>query len=317
MSEPMIEVRHLTKRYVGCTAVADVSFTVATGEVVGFLGPNGAGKTTTLRMLACYLPASQGEARVAGFDVFRHSLEVRRRIGYLPENTPLYPELRVDEYLQYRAQLKGLPGRRRRQRVGEVKELCGLTDAGRRIIGQLSKGYRQRVGLADALVHDPELVILDEPTIGLDPNQIRHVRDLIKRLAPRHTVLLSTHILAEVELTCQRVLIIDRGRIVASDTPDKLRARLQGRREVVVDLQAPPPEAAPQLAALPGVERVTADAAGAWTQFRLECSGGADIRPLVFAAAVQHGWRLRELRQEKQSLEDIFAALTRGEQEPA
>jgi len=315
MSEPMIEVRHLTKRYAGCTAVADVSFTVAPGEVVGFLGPNGAGKTTTLRMLACYLPASEGEARVAGFDVFRHSLEVRRRIGYLPESTPLYPELRVDEYLNYRAQLKGVPGRRRRQRVSEVKELCGLADVGRRIIGQLSKGYRQRVGLADALVHDPELVILDEPTIGLDPNQIRHVRDLIKSLASRHTVLLSTHILAEVELTCQRVLIIDRGRIVASDTPDKLRARLQGGREVVVEIHAPPPEAAQRLAALPGVARVAADAAGAWTQFRLECSGSEDIRPLVFEAAVQHGWHLRELRQEKQSLEDIFAALTRGEQE--
>ncbi|MCX6996862.1 MAG: ATP-binding cassette domain-containing protein [Kiritimatiellaeota bacterium] len=316
MSEPMIEVRHLTKRYAGCTAVADVSFTVAKGEVVGFLGPNGAGKTTTLRMLACYLPASQGEARVVGFDVFRHSLEVRRRIGYLPESTPLYPEMRVDEYLQFRARLKGLPARRRRERVGEVKELCGLTDVGHRIVGQLSKGYRQRVGLADALVHDPELVILDEPTIGLDPNQIRHVRDLIKSLAPRHTVLLSTHILAEVELTCQRVLIINRGQIVAADTPDKLRTRLQGGREVVAEIRGSKSEIAPQLYQLPGVARVTADAAGEWTQFRVECSGHEDIRQLLFEAAARNGWSLRELRQEKQSLEDIFAALTRGEQEP-
>ena len=315
MSEPMIEVRHLTKRYAGCTAVADVSFTVAKGEVVGFLGPNGAGKTTTLRMLACYLPASQGEARVAGFDVFRHSLEVRRRIGYLPESTPLYPEMRVDEYLQFRARLKGLPARRRRQRVDEVQDRCGLTDVRRRIIGQLSKGYRQRVGLADALVHDPELVILDEPTIGLDPNQIRHVRDLIKSLAPRHTVLLSTHILAEVELTCQRVLIINRGQIVAADTPDKLRARRQGGREVIVEIHAAPPDVVSGLQALPGVTGVTVERLGEWTGFRLNVAGGADLRPLVFAAAVRHGWSLRELRQEKQSLENIFSTLTSGEQE--
>ena len=199
-------------------AVDDVSFEVARGEIVGFLGPNGAGKTTTMRILACYLPATGGAVNVAGYDVFRDSIEVRRRIGYLPENVPLYPEMRVDEYLNYRARLKGVPPKKRRKRVDEVKGLCGLKDVGRRIIGQLSKGFRQRVGLAESMVHDPDLLILDEPTIGLDPNQIRQVRELIKGLAPRHTILISTHILPEVEMTCQRVLIIHRGRIVASDT---------------------------------------------------------------------------------------------------
>lgn len=310
----MIEVKNLTKRYAGCTAVDDVSFEVKKGEIVGFLGPNGAGKSTTLRILSCYLPASGGAAKVAGFDVFRHSLEVRRRIGYLPESTPLYPEMRVDEYLSYRAALKGVGGQRRRQRVNEVKELCGLTDVGRRIVGQLSKGYRQRVGMADALVHDPELVILDEPTIGLDPNQIRHVRDVIKNLAARHTVLLSTHILPEVEMTCQRVLIINRGKIVASDTPDKLRTRLQGGREIVAEMRGAKNNVAQELYKLPGVTRVTTEAEDGWTRFRMEC-GAEDVRPLVFEAAARSGWTLRELRQEKQSLEDIFVALTRVEQE--
>ncbi len=312
--ENMIEVKNLTKRFAGCRAVDDVSFTVGKGEVVGFLGPNGAGKSTTMRILACYLPASSGEAKVAGFDVFRHSLEVRRRIGYLPESTPLYPEMRVDEYLSYRAALKGVGSRRRRPRVNEVKELCGLTDVGRRIVGQLSKGYRQRVGMADALVHDPELIILDEPTIGLDPNQIRQVREVIRNLAPKHTVLLSTHILPEVEVTCQRVLIINRGRIVASDSPDRLRTRLQGGREIVAELRGAKGDVAQELYQLPGVTRVTAEAVEDWTRFRIEC-GTEDIRPLVFAAAARSGWTLRELRQEKQSLEDIFAALTRVEQE--
>ena len=312
--ENMIEVKNLTKRFAGCAAVNDVSFTVGKGEIVGFLGPNGAGKSTTMRILSCYLPASSGEAKVAGFDIFKHSLEVRRRIGYLPESTPLYPEMRVDEYLGYRAALKGVGSRRRRQRVSEVKELCGLTDVGRRIVGQLSKGYRQRVGMADALVHDPELVILDEPTIGLDPNQVRQLRDVIRNLAPKHTVLLSTHILPEVEMTCQRVLIINRGRIVASDSPEKLRARLQGGREIVAELRGAKGDVAQELYRLPGVTRVTTEAADGWTRFRIEC-GTEDIRPLVFEAAARGGWTLRELRQEKQSLEDIFVALTRVEQE--
>src|SRR5450755_3108889 len=213
MSESaMIEVSNLTKRYAGRTAVSDISFSVARGEIVGLLGPNGAGKSTTMRILSSFLPATSGTVRVAGFDVFHDSEDVRRRIGYMPENNPLYPEMRVREYLKFRARLKGLGWRRSRERMDTVMEQCGLTDVSRRVIGQLSKGYRQRVGLADALVHEPELIILDEPTIGLDPNQIRLVRQLIKGLGGTHTVLISTHILPEAEMTCHRVLIMFDGK---------------------------------------------------------------------------------------------------------
>src|SRR4051794_25740562 len=216
MSEgAMIEVANLTKRYAGRAAVSHISFTVGRGEIAGLLGPNGAGKSTTMRILACYLPASSGTARVAGMDVFHESNQVRRRIGYMPENNPLHQDMRVREYLKFRARVKGLGWRRSRQRVDTVMEQCGLTDVSARIIGQLSKGFRQRVGLADALVHEPELLILDEPTIGLDPNQIRAIRQLIKGLAPRHTVLISTHILPEAEMICSRVVILYDGKILA------------------------------------------------------------------------------------------------------
>ena len=296
-------------------AVNDVSFDVSRGEIVGFLGPNGAGKTTTMRMLSCYLPASSGSVSVAGYDVFRNSQEVRKKIGYLPENVPLYPEMRVDEYLDFRARLKKVPRKLRHRRVGEVKELCGLQEVGRRIIGQLSKGFKQRVGLADSLVHDPELLILDEPTIGLDPNQIRQVRSLIRELGKRHTILLSTHILSEVEMTCQRVLIIHQGRIVASDTPENLRGLMQGGVKVIVEMQAPREEAARQLQELPQVGRVTVGSEEPWTRFEMECLKEADPRAEVFDLAVRRNWKLRELRIERQSLEDIFVALTRGEAE--
>src|SRR5438445_10013502 len=218
----MIEVANLTKRYAGVTAVSNLSFSVARGEIVGLLGPTGAGKSTTMRILACYLPATSGTVRIAGLDVFRQSDEVRRRIGYMPENNPLHQDLRVREYLKFRARLKGLSRQRSRERADVVMEQCGLTDVGRRIIGQLSKGYRQRVGLADALVHDPELIILDEPTIGLDPSQLRAVRQLIKSLGNTHTVLISTHILPEAEMMCSRLVIIYNGKIVAADTRENL-----------------------------------------------------------------------------------------------
>src|SRR5512137_2322111 len=217
-NECMIEVLNLTKRYAGHTALSNISFAVGRDEIVGLLGPNGAGKSTTMRILSCFLPATSGTVRVAGFDVFEQSLEVRKRIGFMPENNPLHPEMRVREYLKFRARLKGLTRRRSRERVGVVMEQCGLTDVGRRIIGHLSKGYRQRVGLADALVHEPELIILDEPTLGLDPNQIRAVRQLIKELGRAHTILLSSHILPEVEMTCNRVLILHEGRMLAQGT---------------------------------------------------------------------------------------------------
>src|SRR5271169_193159 len=236
----MIEVSNLTKRYASCTAVSDISFSVARGEIVGLLGPNGAGKSTTMRILSCFMPATSGTARVAGFDVFHQSHEVRRRIGFMPENNPLYLEMRVSEYLKFRARLKGLGWKRLRERVNTVMEQCSLTDVGRRVIGQLSKGYRQRVGLADALVHEPELIILDEPTIGLDPHQIRSVRQLIKNLAQTHTVLISTHILPEAEMTCNRMVIMFEGKILAADTPENLQQLMSSNSQVLVELAAPP-----------------------------------------------------------------------------
>jgi len=311
----MIKVQQLTKRFAGCTAVDGVSFEVARGEIVGFLGPNGAGKTTTMRILAGYLPASGGSASIAGHDVFRDSIEVRRRIGYLPENVPLYPEMRVDEYLHFRARLKGVHGPQRRQRVEEVKGMCGLGDVGRRIIGQLSKGYRQRVGLAESLVHDPELLILDEPTIGLDPNQIRQVRELIKDLAQRHTVLLSTHILPEVEMTCRRVVIINRGRVVASDTPENLRKLREGGGDVVAEIAGPAGDVKAKIGLLPGVKSVALAEADGWCRVVIECEQESALRPALFEAVARAGWGLRELRTQRRSLEDVFVSLTQADAE--
>ncbi len=248
----MIRVEDLTKRYAGVTAISGLSFEVRKGEIVGFLGPNGAGKSTTMRILAGYLPPTSGVAEIAGLDVFRHSLEARSRIGYMPENVPLYNDMRVNEYLRYRASLKGVPGRLLKERVGEVKELCGLEQVAEKLIGALSKGYRQRVGLADAMVHEPELLILDEPTIGLDPNQIRQVRQLIRNLGRRHTILLSTHILPEVEMTCTRVLIINQGRIEASDTPANLLQKMRTAAGVRVEIRSAE-DPRDQLTALKGV----------------------------------------------------------------
>ena len=257
----MIEVNGLTKRYAGHTAVADISFTVARGEIVGLLGHNGAGKSTTMRVLACYLPATAGNVRVAGLDVFSESQEVRRRIGYMPENNPLHPDMRVREYLKFRARLKGLGRQRSRERVDVVMEQCGLTEVSRRIIGQLSKGFRQRVGLADALVHEPELIILDEPTIGLDPQQIRAVRQLIKSLGQTHTVLISTHILPEAEVTCNRMVIMCEGRIVASGTPDELQNLMAGSSQIVAEIAAPPAELNECFSVLPQIEQFNISAA--------------------------------------------------------
>lgn len=310
----MIEVYHLTKHYPGRVAVDDVSFEVSPGEIVGFLGPNGAGKSTTMRILAGYMPATGGTVRVAGHDVATHPMEVRRRIGYLPENCPLHAEMRVDEYLRFRARLKGVPHRKIRARLAYVKEQCGIADVGSRIIGQLSKGYRQRVGLAESLVHEPDLLILDEPTIGLDPHQIRLVRSLITSLADRHTILLSTHILSEVEMTCRRVLIINKGRIVASDTPDRLRRRMEGETSIAVELQAPREEAEAAFREIPGVLDVVGHGGEAWQRFSLRTRREDDPRPAVFGCAARRGWALRELHQEAATLEDIFVNLTRSDE---
>src|SRR5580692_1497342 len=256
----MIEVSNLTKCYAGRTAVSDISFSVARGEIVGLLGPNGAGKSTTMRILSCFMPATSGTARVAGFDVFHQSDEVRRRIGYMPENNPLYLDMRVREYLKFRARLKGLGWRRSRERVNTVMEQCSLTGVSRRIIGQLSKGYRQRVGLADALVHEPDLIILDEPTIGLDPHQIRSVRQLIKSLAGKHTVLISTHILPEAEMMCNRMLIMYDGKVLASDTPENLQQRMASRSQIVAEIAAPPAELREIFSQMQGIESVDVSA---------------------------------------------------------
>ena len=312
----MIEVTDLTKRYAGVTAVSNITFSVARGEIVGLLGPNGAGKSTTMRILAGYLPASSGTVRIAGLDVFRESKEVRRRIGYMPENNPLHHDLRVREYLKFRARLKGLRRKRSRERVDVVMEQCGLAHVSRRIIGQLSKGYRQRVGLADALVHEPELIILDEPTIGLDPNQIRSVRQLIKSLSPVHTVLISTHILPEAEMTCNRMVIMYEGKILAADTPENLQRLMSSNSQVIAEIAAPQAELHACWAQLPEIEQFDISASqGNYFRCALTPRDGLDLRPQVFELARAHGWPLRELTRNHHSLEDIFVQVTRPAEE--
>jgi ABC-2 type transport system ATP-binding protein len=312
----MIEVSNLTKRYAGHTAVADVSFSVNRGEIVGLLGPNGAGKSTTMRILSCFIPATSGTALVSGLDVFTQADEVRRRIGYMPENNPLHYDMRVREYLKFRARLKGLGGSRSRQRVDAVIAQCGLGDVSRRIIGQLSKGYRQRVGLADALVHEPELIILDEPTIGLDPSQIRVVRQLIKELGRRHTVLISSHILPEVEMTCNRVMIMREGRILAADTPENLEKSMGRSGHVIAEIAAPLEELRVCWEGMPEVAHFNiAPAEGQYYRCSLTAVGGEDLRPKIFALVREHDWKLRELFRLRHSLEDVYMRLTRPESE--
>ena len=312
----MIDVFNLTKRYAGRTAVSDMSFAVARGEIVGLLGPNGAGKSTTMRILSGFMPATSGTARVAGFDVFHQSEEVRRRIGYMPENNPLYPEMRVREYLKFRARLKGLGWRRSRERVSTVMEQCSLTDVDRRIIGQLSKGYRQRVGLADALVHEPELIILDEPTIGLDPHQIRSVRQLIKSLAGRHTVLISTHILPEAEMMCGRMLIMFGGKILAADSPENLQRRMAGSSQVIAEIAAPAEALRECWSQRPEIMHFDVSASGGeFQRCALTPREGLDVRAIVFAVARERGWSVRELTRHRHSLEDIYVQITQPDEE--
>src|SRR5580658_115775 len=312
----MIEVKNLTKRYAGRTAVRDISFSVAPGEIVGLLGPNGAGKSTTMRVLSCFMPATSGTVRVAEYYVFYQSDEVRRRISYMPENNPLHPDMRVREYLKFRARLKGLSHSRSRERVDAVITQCGLENVSKRIIGHLSKGYRQRVGLADALVHEPELIILDEPTIGLDPSQIRSVRQLIKDLARRHTVLLSSHILPEVEMTCSRVLIMNKGRILAADTLENLRNSLGQNGHFIADIAGPLEELKTCWEQMPELAHYTLAATeGDYHRCALTPVNGEDLRPKIFALVVERGWRLRELSRVRHSLEEVYIRLTRPESE--
>ena len=306
----MIKVEQLTKKYAGVTGIDQITFEVGKGEIVGFLGPNGAGKTTTMRILASYMPASSGRATVAGFDVFSESLKARRHLGYLPENVPLYHDMRVNEYLRYRGALKSLSGKRLKNRIGVIKELCGLREVGRKKIAGLSKGFRQRVGLAEAMIHEPDLLILDEPTIGLDPNQIRQVRELIKSLGERHTILLSTHILSEVEATCSRVIIINRGRIEASDTPENLVNQLRTSGLLRLEVKSGSEDPVPHLEEISGVREVRAVSNGEWRCFEIRIEANSDPREQIFQLAVGRKWVIRELSKERATLEDAFVELT-------
>lgn len=315
----MITVKDLTKRYARTTAVDQISFEVAKGRIVGFLGPNGAGKTTTMRMLTCFLPPSAGTANVAGFDVLEQPLEVKRRIGYLPETPPLYPEMETAEYLKFVGKLKGLSGAGLRKRVDYVCDRCAVSDVKKKLLGKLSKGYRQRVGLAQAIIHNPDVLILDEPTAGLDPKQINETRDLIKDLAGDHTIILSTHILPEVEQTCEQVIIINKGKLVATDSVRNLQARARGVESVLVEvagrdggLEAPIVQH--KLEQVSGVSRVLCrQQVDSRAIFEVESQKGLLVRGDLARTIVQCGWDLNELRPAAMSLEEIFLQLTEQE----
>jgi ABC-2 type transport system ATP-binding protein len=314
----MIEVEHLTKNYGLVTAIRDVSFSVAAGQIVGFLGPNGAGKSTAMRILACFMPASSGTARVAGHDVFRESMEVRRRIGYLPESVPLYTDMRVAPYLDFVAEVKGVPRAERRRKVADVMDRCLVAEVQNRLIGKLSKGYRQRVGLAQAIVSDPEVLILDEPTIGLDPKQITEIRSLIKSLAGQHTVILSTHILPEVSILCDAVIIINKGAIVAQGPIEALVEQFFPTARVEVEIVGPPPAVRDRIRAIPGVLSVQ-DQAGTNGDGRyvVEAARGRDVRAEIFQLAAQQRWDLLELKRVGMTLEEVFIRVVAGEEAAA
>ena len=312
MSDQMIRVENLTKEYGPVRAVDKVTFTVRKGEVLGFLGPNGAGKSTTMKMLTCYIAPTSGTATVAGHDVYDDSLEVRKRLGYLPEDTPLYKDMTVQEYLEFAAEMRQMDPGTRGKRIKEIGGRCGLGDVAGKLVGELSKGYRQRVGLAQAMLHDPDILILDEPTSGLDPNQIVEIRQLIKELGQEKTVILSTHILPEVQATCSRILIISGGKLVADDTPEALRAREKGSRyRVVVESNGAAQGAIREkLSAIVGVAHCeTVPSETGAMGFVLD-GAGADLRRSIFRAAVDNHWPLLELVRESVSLEDVFRNLT-------
>ena len=314
----MIEVENLTKRYGRATAVDGISFKVQKGEILGFLGPNGAGKTTTMRILTCYLPPTEGTARVAGFDVFERPLEVKRRVGYVPETPPLYPDMAVLDFLDFCAKIKGIPAKDRKPRIEVVVEKCRVGDVRNKLIGRLSKGYRQRVGLAQAILGNPEVLILDEPTAGLDPKQIIETRELIKGLGGEHTVILSTHILPEVSVTCGRVVIINKGRVVAEDTPDNLTHRLRGAGALRVDVRGEPAAVETALRAVPGVIEVHPRSGDAGSHaFEVETESGRDARAEVARTLVGQGFDLLGLQQVGMSLEEIFLHLTTTEAVPS
>jgi len=313
--ESVIEVENLTKVYNGRKAIDEISFKVEKGEILGFLGPNGAGKTTTMRILTCYMPATSGTARVAGFDVFEESLEVRKRIGYLPESPPVYPEMTVESYLNFVAKIKGTAANQRRAQVDDVMGKCSIGDVRNRVIGKLSKGYKQRVGLAQSLLKNPEVLVLDEPTIGLDPKQIFEARSLIKSLAGDHTVILSTHILPEVSMTCNRVVIINNGKVVAMDTPEGLIHQTKGGERIALLVDGPREAIQEKLQSIDGVVSVQATGGenGQPASFNVECKLDTDLRRTLAATVVSQGWGLLELRGVSLSLEDVFINLVTKE----
>jgi gliding motility-associated transport system ATP-binding protein len=320
----MITVKSLTKRYARTVAVDHISFEVQKGQIVGFLGPNGAGKTTTMRILTCFLPPSDGSANVAGFDVLQQPMEVKKRIGYLPESPPLYPEMEVHEYLTFVGKLKGISGPNLGKRVAEVSERCAVADVSKKLISKLSKGYRQRVGLAQAIIHNPDVLILDEPTAGLDPKQINETRELIKSLAGDHTIILSTHILPEVEQTCEQVIIINKGKLVATDSVHNLQNRARGAESVLVEVESrdgalDPKTVQQRLEGVSGVSRVVLKGSqNNRSSYEVESLKDRLIRGDVARAVVEGGWNLNELRSAAMSLEEIFLQLTGAEQtEPA
>lgn len=310
----MIDVQHLTKKYPGgVTAVDDVSFSVEPGEIVGFLGPNGAGKSSTMRILSGYLSPSGGEVKVKGMDVTRENMAVRQHLGYLPETCPLYTDMRVIEYLRYRADLKGLSRRHRHTGVERAMEKCGLREVQHRLIGQLSKGFRQRVGIADALVHNPDLLILDEPTIGLDPNQIVQIRKLIRELSESHTLLISSHILSEIEATCSRVMVMNKGKMLESCTPEELGRRWSSGSKITLEVKAAAEQLQEKLGGLPELKNLSVEALGDWSRAELRFDAGEDRREAVYACVCENEWPLRELHARRHSLEEAFVRLTGGE----
>jgi ABC-2 type transport system ATP-binding protein len=310
-----IAVRNLTKQYGTQKAIDSISFDVRTGEILGFLGPNGAGKTTTMKIVTCFMPPNSGTVEVDGLNIVDHSLDVRRKIGYLPENNPLYHEMNVLEYLEYAAELHGMKRQNIKGRIKEMVHVCGLENVRHKDIGELSKGYRQRVGLAQAMIHEPDVLILDEPTSGLDPNQIVEIRNLIKQLGRAKTVILSTHILSEVQATCDRVLIINEGKIVADGTPEKLRSEFQGAESVTIELRTgatdPAQQISPKLRSLIGVGSVELlGQKNGSSRFELHVEKGADVREAVFRMAVAEGWTLLEMQRKATTLEEVFHKLT-------
>jgi ABC-2 type transport system ATP-binding protein len=310
----LIEVDHVTKRFGNVTAVHNVTFHVEKGEILGLLGPNAAGKTTTIRIITAFLPATSGTVRVAGNDVFEKSIAVRERIGYLPENVPLYNHMTVKDYLRFVSKVKGIDGRKRESRLEQVIELCSIGGVRETIIGKLSKGYKQRVGLAQALIHDPDVLILDEPTTGLDPKQIIEVRELIKNLGGDRTIIVSSHILPEVSMTCGRVVIINEGEVVAEDTPENLTAKLKGSESLFLQIEGPPEKILDTIRAIPGITRVLHKGERG---YEIDSEIGKDVRPDLAAAIVNKGWGLLEMHPVGMSLEEIYLKLTTREENEA